>query len=261
MINGRRDKVSWNTNDNNEVPLLNTISSLNFFKIINRYATHNPLFQNKYHEELAPPITKEEISFPIYEIDYNKYEIRRKALHDLKSWVYDNLYMYYDDYDFILPQLASIINEIAKNGADHTTHNAYIGMDVSINHPNNTIKISFSIGDLGIGINQNIRNHASDDIKKRLDNWDLTQTYREALSPGFTTKKESKDNKGMGMSLILDGAQGMNLNLSVFDANSRGILNLISTLVHSEIRKNFFNIGKDTGFFYFGEIEAKKIIK
>jgi hypothetical protein len=250
----------WYTNDTEEVPMVMKIEHLNFFNILNKYSQNTSLFQSNFTStSLNTEILGQQrlISFPIYIIDFKNFAIRRKALDHLKNWIYENLMPYYDKYDFILPQLASIINEIAKNTADHTQDNAFIGLDVLTTAADKSIKICFSIGDLGVGINQNIKDHLPDEkSEKRYKNWDLTQTYREALDPGFSTKMHSTENKGLGMSLILDGAKGAGVNLSVFDANSRGILSNIKSLAHSEIRKNFFNINKDSGFFYYGELEA-----
>lgn len=250
----------WYTNEINEVPMVSKIDHLNFFNILNKYAQNNSLFQSNFTSTTlnTDVLGQQRLnSFPIYIIDFKSFPIRRKALDHLKNWIYENLMPYYDKYDFILPQVASIINEIAKNTADHTSENAFIGLDVLVTAEEKSIKICFSIGDLGVGINQNIKDHLpGDKFEKRYKNWDLTQTYREALDPGFSTKIHSAENKGLGMSLILDGAKGAGVNLSVFDANSRGVLSNIKSLAHSEIRKNFFNINKDSGFFYYGELEA-----
>ncbi|MDB5024311.1 MAG: hypothetical protein JWP78_2066 [Mucilaginibacter sp.] len=263
FLNDEKIKNGWYSNIS-ECEIGYEVSRLNFVSILNKYSNPTSLFseQNKVFANSTPQSKNiSQTSFPIYNIEYDEYENRRKALDHLKEWIYKNLAPFYQEYDFILPQLASIINEIAKNSADHTNSNAFIGLDVSFLDASNKIKISFSIGDLGVGINQNIKNHLPERIyEKRHKFWDLSQTYREALNRGFTTKTHSTENKGLGMSLILDGAKGIGLNLSVFDANSRGILSSINSIVHSEIRKNFFNIGKDTGFFYYGELYAKKII-
>jgi len=105
----------------------------------------------------------------------------------------------------------------------------------------------------------NVKNHLPEEQLKRYEFWDLTQTYRFALSRGNTTKPDSINNKGMGMSLILDGAKEIGLELSVFDAESRGLLTEIESLTHSELRKNFYNIGRNIGFYYHGKLKAKKI--
>jgi len=252
---------SWHAIEAEDLPLYDHLKDLGFFQYLNLYRPNQSLFSPHFQEPASHRsiIVDQTESFPIYMIDYKQFEKRRMALDPLKEWVYNHLKKYHDEFDFVLPQLITIINEIAKNSADHTHDNAFIGLDVQ--RPNNSeIRISFSIGDLGVGINQNIKNHIPEAIlKKRQRFWDITQTYREALSRGFTTRGASKENKGLGMSLILDGAKGINLNLSVFDAKSRGILSSIDSLVHSEIRKNFYNLNREVGFFYYGELLAKKL--
>ena len=256
---------SWHSDEFGQVPIIKEIARYNFFNIFNMYCPNISLFNSGSLEE-GRNISDDQIieagytrSFPIYLINFNAFPQRRAALKALKSWLYNALEPYYLTHDFILPQLASVITEIAKNSADHTSGSGFIGLDI-IHTSLEDVKICFSIGDLGIGINQNIKNHLSaEQIEKRFKFWDLTQTYREALSRGFTTKEESMENKGLGMSLILDGARGINLSLSVFDANSRGILNNITSMSHSDIRRNFYNTGREVGFYYYGELNAKKI--
>jgi hypothetical protein len=253
----------WYADYFSSTQFLETLHNLNFFKILNYYSPNNSLFQSLFEskEPKAEQIVfKDQVkSYPIHLINYKEFANRRDALGPFKEWLYLELEAYYDRYDFILPQFISIVTEIAKNSADHTLENAFFGLDVRESKDNDTITIYFSIGDLGVGINQNIKNHLSDELRKRYEYWDLTQTYRVALSRGFTTKGDSKENKGLGMSLILDGSNGMALSLSVFDANSRGIMSNIESLVHSSLRKNFFNTGREVGFYYYGKLNAKKI--
>ncbi len=262
LITSDQDNRSWYKDEEDNVQLIEKITNLNFFELLSRYSKNGSLFQsnlsNKANSNLAVT-TDNTLSLPIYIIDFKNFDKRRMALNSLKEWVYNNLTTYYSKYDFILPQLISIINEIAKNSADHTLDNAFLGIDIIELIPDKKIKICFSIGDLGVGINDNIKNHLPKQHEKRYDYWDLTQTYRLALTPGFTTKEYSKENKGLGMSLIIDGAAGIDLSLSLFDANSRAILSNISSLTHEGLRKNFINIGREVGFFYYGELTANII--
>jgi hypothetical protein len=261
-IKAQNDSITWETNRAAEEPFISKIAALNFFNVLNRYSQNYSFYKDEILTTInMNPINVEPklLSFPIYEIDFQKYSKRRDALNDLKSWLYEALKDYYQEYDFLLPQLVSTVSEIAKNSSDHTKDNAFIGLDLYQSPSKDHIRIMFAIGDLGVGINQNIRDHLSEEKRKRLKYWDLTQTYREALQSGFTTLTSSKENKGLGMSLILDGAKGINLDLSVFDAKSRGFLDKIDSIIHEDIRKNFISIGKETGFFYYGEIKALKI--
>jgi hypothetical protein len=252
---------TWHCTDSSQIKAFQALSDLNFFSILNSYSVNSSLFDYDFPKQIKQDPTFIMINdvrcFPIYVIDFPSFSSRRNALDPLKEWLYQLLLPYYKQYDFILPQFVSVINEIAKNSADHTSNKGFVGIEIR-NCNDDEIKISFSIGDLGIGIHQNIKNHLSPELSKRFKFWDLTQTYREALNSGFTTREFSKENKGLGMSLILDGAKGLQLSLSVFDANSRGILDNIDSIAHAEIRRNFFNIRRDVGFYYYGELKAKK---
>lgn len=198
--------------------------------------------------------TSQMTSLPIYELTFSQHSNRRDALIPFKRWLYDALSPYYERYDFSLTLLTSIANEIAKNSADHTDNNAFMGIDLIESKSKDALKILFAFGDLGLGINQHIKNNLPSDRINRYQYWDLTQTYREALSRGFTTTNESLNNKGIGMSIILDGSVNCGISLSVFDANSRGVLTSIESLTHREIRKHFYHLGRDVGFYYIGEL-------
>ncbi len=93
--------------------------------------------------------------------------------------------------------------------------------------------------------------------KNRAKKLSLSDAYHYALSPGKTTRPNSKDNKGIGMSIIFDVARSINMNLSVFDALSRGLLSKAKDRTHVELRKVFYNTGNDVGFYYYGELMTK----
>ena len=79
------------------------------------------------------------------------------------------------------------------------------------------------------------------DKQHRVLRWGFSDAYHYALKLGFTTKPNNADNKGIGMSLIVEGGNGINMELSVFDAFSRGLLSsLITKATHKELRKFFY---------------------
>lgn len=242
------------------------ITKMNFFNILSKYTHSESLLGDNlfcdYSDDIV--IRKDKLgneihSIPIFHIECSKSVDRRAILKDLRVWISSYLEDYFNEYDFNLTQLKLILNEIAKNSADHTNDNAFLGIDIVKNIDNSKIKVLFSIGDLGIGINKNIKENLSKDILERYNYWDLTQTYRQALNKGFTTKMESINNKGAGMSIIMQGAKKIGLEISVFDARSRGILTEIESLTHSDIRKHFFDTGKPVGFFYNGQLYADRV--
>jgi hypothetical protein len=266
VIIQEKNNRKWETHSEIISDTFQKIVSLNFFNILQYFesntsmfwrqefanlSTHKLVHQNDYYCEVH--------SLPIYHIKINDFLNRRDILKEFRKSLNELLLPYYRDYDFNLTQLTLILNEILKNSADHTKTNAFLGLDIIFIN-NQEIEINFTIGDLGEGINLNVKKHLpTEKFKKRYEFWDLTQTYRFALSKGGTTKNDSIDNKGMGMSIILDGARKIGLELSVFDAESRGLLTSITSLTHSEIRRNFFNIGRHIGFCYHGTLRSKKL--
>jgi hypothetical protein len=159
------------------------------------------------------------------------------------------------DYLFHHTQLVWILIEMAKNSADHTDNDAYFGMDVTVSPTRDQMMLTFAFGDLGVGIKQHIQNYYSKTLKKRIPHFSIYEAYYVAVQPGFSTGAGGV-NKGVGMSLILEGAKGMNLSLSVFDAKSRGLLNCLNGRSHSEIRRVFLDLDTKVGFYYFGKLIA-----
>ncbi len=266
LIRDSDNNKTWETHNQLISETFNKIICLNFFNILDKYAPNNGLFWDKSFSDFSENKIinienngNEIHSFPIQLINFQEVTNRRDKLKNLRDWIYQILNPYYEEYDFNLSQLTLILNEIVKNSADHTNENAFIGMDIIFSYDKSVIEIIFSIGDLGEGINMHIKNNLPEDKLKRYKYWDLTQTYRSALSKGFTTKMESLNNKGIGMSIILTGSYKIDLNLSIFDAESRGLISKIKSLTHGEIRKNFYSIGKPVGFYYYGKLMAKKI--
>jgi hypothetical protein len=256
---------NWETHNEIINEEFKKIVKLDFFKIFDKYKRLNSIFDNnEFVNTKGDAVVKVDsmgnniISFPIHCIEINKNNNRREILKDFRTWISNLLEPYYNKYDFNLTQLVLVLGEIVKNSADHTNDNAFMGIDISTNISNELIEISFAIGDLGVGINMNIKNNLPHNKLERLDYWDLTQTYKWALEEG-SSSSNSEHNKGLGMSLILNGSRGMKLYLSVYDAQSRGILSNIKELTHGEIRKNFYNLGNPVGFFYFGKLKAVRI--
>jgi hypothetical protein len=265
VIIQKKDNRNWETHSNIVSETFLKIINLNFFNILEFYGLNTSMFWNKnfanYHFQkiIEQNIINNEVhSIPIYHIKIGDYNNRREVLKTFRNEINTLLTPYFDKYDFNLSQLTLILNEILKNTADHTSTNALLGIDI-IFSSNQTIEINFAIGDFGVGINMNVKDHLPEEQLKRYEYWDLTQTYRFALSRGGTTKMESINNRGMGMSIIIDGAREIGLELSIFDAESRGLLTEIKSLSHSEIRKNFYNIGRNIGFYYHGKLKAKKL--
>jgi len=262
----------WLSNPDTNSLITQKIVKLGFFNKLNTYSKVSDLFwdaclnqiSNKPIIEFDNPSEKI-ISFPIFSQEINKNYLtnRRRYLSVFRNWFYENFFPYSEKYDVNIINLINVLTEIVKNTADHTDSDVFLGIDVIENINNEYIKIYFSIGDLGEGINVHIKNFFAleNPISNRPKHWDLTQTYMWALTSGNTTKKDSKENKGIGMSSIITSSKGVPLELSIFDANSRAIIsNLVAnSYTHKTTRAQFHSIDKPVGFYYFGKINTKKL--
>jgi hypothetical protein len=260
----------WLANPDITSSVIQKIVKLGFFNKLNTYSNISDIFWDQSLNQISnEPVIEylnpsERIkSFPLLsqEINKNYPNNRRKYLSFIRAWIYKNFFNYSEKYDLNIINLINVLTEIVKNTADHTNSDAFMGIDVIENVNNEYIKIYFSIGDLGEGINNHIKYAFSleNPISKRPRHWDLTNTYMWAFTSGNTTKIDSKENKGIGMSSIITSSKGVPLELSIFDANSRGIIsNLIAnSYTHKTTRAQFYSIDKPVGFYYFGEIHAK----
>lgn len=201
------------------------------------------------------------ISYPIHEFNFqNKTnEEKRKIVEEFREMLFEKLDFLFEKFTFKIHKLIQVITEMAKNSADHSYENAYFGLD--INMLNNILEVEFVFGDMGIGINKNVRNAFLEnpelDRLERAKHLGLVETYHFALTPGLTTKLNSKINRGIGMTIILDVSKDMGIELSVFDAESRGVLSRIKEIKIDDLRKNFYNLNKEAGFYYYGKLTQK----
>lgn len=205
------------------------------------------------------PMGVETLSWPIYTLNLSANpKDRRQGVSEFQEWIYAKLVNLRKEFLFHHTQLVKVLVEIAKNSADHTTSDAFFGLDISVSPKRDKLVLTFALADLGIGIKQNIQKYYVDVLKKRIPHFSIYEAYYVALQPGFTTKPHERINKGAGMSLILDGSRGMHLSLSVFDAKSRGLLHRLSDKSHLGIRKVFLDLDTSVGFYYFGKLVAGK---
>lgn len=278
LMDQKSNQRPWFTNPDKSSLIIKKIANLGLFNKLNTYSKISDLFWDQsLNISSNEPVIEylnpcEEItSFPIFSQEINKTYLnsRREYLTVFRAWIYNNLFHYSELYGVNIVNLINVLTEIAKNTADHTNSDVFFGMDVIENINNEYIKISFSIGDLGVGINKNIKNWIFENNlyipklpnSERKGHWDLTETYMWALTSGNTTKQNSKENKGIGMSSIITSSKAVPLELSIFDANSRGIISNLKTnsYSHKTTRAQFFSIDKPVGFYYYGKIYAKKL--
>jgi ABC-type transporter Mla MlaB component len=267
-------KKSYKRNWSIDIPdtsIKDFLKQCGFISIISNYSGEYELsIDNTFDETLLKSSTlnltnefrvEDSISFPIYYIDFSSYQERRDAMEIVRKIVSTRIKEIFVEFDLKPHFFLAIIQELIKNSADHTSENAFLGMDISINSQRTLLKMQFSYGDLGHGIHDSIKTFIKDNdpsFANRVANMALSDSYHYALKTGFTTKQKSTRNKGMGMTLILEASNALNLNLSVFDANSRAVLSKLVENSHSEIRKVLYDTGRKVGFYYYGELTKIK---
>lgn len=238
------------------------ISNLGLYKILEDYLPHKDLFwkESQSTSMLQTHLGGRTLSLPIYTLKFRDYKDRRDCLQPFVEWLLNILSEIEEGYDFDANNFIPILLEMGKNSADHTTGNAFFGIDYTYEPESKTVRIGFSFSDLGIGINQTIAKFIRTDTRysNKDSHLSLSDAYHYAIGSGNTTKPTSTDNRGLGMFIIYNMAKSQNIHLSVFDANSRGILSEAKDKTHTELRKVFFNVGHSVGFYYYGELILSK---
>lgn len=236
------------------------LANVGFYAILNKNMynkdlwwqinSNAPIIPNQYKNQQKHLIT----SYPLYYLNYDR-EHYRETVEDFTDFILEQLVPLTAVYQLKLNILGKALKEIAKNSEDHTSDNAFFGMDlVESQHSDHAILI-FSFCDLGIGIHENIKSFISsttqDGKKDASKKFGIVDSYHKAFTVGYSTLANNK-NKGIGMSMILDCCKVLGLELSVFDARSRGFIPENDT--HSEIRRNFWDTGNPVGFYYYGKL-------
>jgi hypothetical protein len=200
-------------------------------------------------------------SLPLYDLRFPAIGNRRDTVRTFLSYLQHAMSSVASLTQLDSNGIIMLLNEIAKNTADHAGANAVFGMDVFV-RSDSSHRVSFAYGDLGMGIKQHIQQNLSSEEAKRLRHMSLYEAYRLALKPGYTSNRLTKVNKGHGMSIIIEIASTLGMHLSVFDAWSRGMLTALPDLqapTHAVLRRVFRTVGHDVGFFYFGEMTLAHI--
>ena len=225
-----------------------------------------------YDEQLSIKKT----AFPIFHLKYNP-EKERESVEQFADWLDNNVLSILNNYNIKTDSLFSVFTEIAKNSQDHTERDAFFGIDLLENMNTKRGEILFSCSDMGIGIARKVRQFLKENPQENLraDMWkhgSLTDLYKWAFTVGNTTSKKvfpfalsdttSKKiiNKGIGMTMIIDGAHNLNMDLSFFDAHSmmqmpKSLFYFPESLNHEELRRKVYNTGKKVGFYYYGRLK------
>lgn len=237
--------------------------SMNFEQVVNdtNNAPGNELFERDLFSHLthgSPDIVRVQgcndfdLLFPIFFLNMKHDEHRRNWVVRLQDYLESSLACVSTKKN--LNQLILILKEMAKNSADHTNGYAAVGMEIK-NFSANERVMNFSYSDTGNGIHHSVWSQWTDVEKiKRSRHQGVAESYRLALQSGFSTKAGNGINMGIGMSIIMEGAKRLGVDLSVFDADSRGLLSDLGETSHSEIRKCFFHLAHNLGFAYYGSV-------
>lgn len=258
----------------------NFMQSSGFLKILDSYFCfdnyNGDLFDAKITIQDDTFLTFDEIwgikktSFPIFHLKYNEHN-ERESVNMFSEWLDDAVLPVLDKYNVKTSLLFIVMTELAKNSLDHTNNDAFFGIDIIENEKNGVGEFMFSCSDLGVGIAQTVRKYLHDNPQKylRSDIWkhgSLTDMYKWAFTVGNSTSKKCT-NKGIGMTMIIDGVNNLNMDLSYFDANSmmqipKSVKNELkqneqnkNPLSHAMLRRKAWNTENKVGFYYFGRLK------
>jgi hypothetical protein len=202
-------------------------------------------------------------SFPVFRLGYNP-EDERESVNLFSDWLDGSVLSLLDDYGVDTGVLFGVLTEIAKNSQDHTESDAFFGVDLVENLRTKTGEFVFSCSDLGKGISKNVRDYLKNNIQDNLrteagKHFSFTDSYKFAFTLGNTTSRKPT-NKGIGMTMIIDGVHALNMDLSIWDANSmmlipRSLFFFPESLHHEELRKRAFYTRNKVGFSYYGRLK------
>ncbi len=203
-------------------------------------------------------------SFPIYRLKFNP-DNERDSINNYSDWLDDNILKDLDGkYKVKTDVLFTVLTEIAKNSVDHTEKDAFWGFDILEDCNSGEGELLFSCSDLGNGMAQTVRDYLNVNPTDQLrvdvvKHGSLTDYYKWAFTLGNSTSKK-KSNKGIGMTMIIDGAHELKMDLSFFDARSMmhipdSLFYSPNALNHEELRRKAWNTENKVGFYYFGKLK------
>ena len=251
-----RFKIVLPENEN----ITNYLQNSGFFAIIenNLSITKNDLFNTVEIQTQTKPYIDEKqnvrtISFPIFHLKYDENN-DRACVDEFSDWITDIIIDYILKCNIQKNTFLSVLKEIAKNSQDHTMADAYFGFDIIENLGSNTGEICFAFSDLGIGITKNVKENLPENssYKRAKGKFSYSDAYHFAFTLGNTTSKYPR-NKGIGMSMIMDGSKMLNLDLTIWDG--RSMLFVPKEISHSELRRNVFDTSNPVGFYYYGRLK------
>jgi hypothetical protein len=143
--------IAWQAEGQRELSIFPTLRGLDFVRLLEPYVERT-LF-DEVPDNVARECTalsqfqfggREIISFPILHLGLGDDKSdRRGPLRLFKKILIERLTPFESKFAFKLNQFLMILNEIAKNSADHTVADAYFGMDIEISPRNEEARLSF----------------------------------------------------------------------------------------------------------------------
>ncbi len=239
------------------------LTASNFEFLINKYnpfpidETVNDLFSEAPTNSLSPieygHLGANYVAFPLLYLPFSSNLDRREAVAQFEYQVHEWIAPIVKN-RINLPQFLMVLKEISKNSADHIDGDAVFGMDIKL-FDKHSFVLQFAYSDSGPGIHQGIWTRLAEQVKQtRERHKGISESYVYALRNGFSTKRGNGLNMGIGMSMIMEGAKKLGLDLSVFDAESRGLITEIKEATHKEVRRSFFVVSPNLGFTYYGRM-------
>lgn len=143
-----------------------------------------------------------------------------------------------------------LFTELVKNTLDHTEHDAFLGIESSLDG----VMRKFAYCEVGPGMSVSIRRLQRLIATGRPTKDAMTDLIHWALKPGNTTKPESQRNMGMGMTIISESAAVLGFSLTMFDADSQiTISDIEPNCSHRNFRRRSAKTGPHPCFMYVGE--------
>ena len=248
--------------DNNE-ELLEKCKALGFFKSFCEFISPGLHYKFRVDTDIPRNILYSHSLFeslPIYRINFTKTPKDRRTaalqfVRDIRHILEEYLYKCAPSKG---AQIAVVLYEIAKNIADHTVVDGFIGLDITRMH--NKTTISILIGDTGPGVYAHLRDSFRSKNPERYKKADFTEIWHYALQDGITGSRASKGNFGAGMSLIVNNCRALGVRISAFDHRRRVFLSGLAGVdmdnaSHNKLGHVCYNFEGDRPFTYYLEWE------
>jgi len=228
--------------ENENPEIMDHCLNLGFFKCISdllvdsenkRFNNNNKLNTNELQK--LPSY----LSLPVCRLYFNKKkhnqrrEVAFEFASDIRSIFTDYLYKTASSKG---AQVTTILYEIAKNIADHTMSDGFMGLDIS--QKNDFLRISILIGDSGPGVYTHLKPSYVKRNPERSKNIGFIEVWWDALQDGVSGGDIPTQQFGSGMSSIVNNCKALGIRISAFDQNRRVVLSELPNLTEKIVSYN-----------------------